>query len=84
MKGGEKWAGAPHYLLHGCGHSRGTELLLCHPAGWGRGRLQGDTPIQGKGVDHVCLVDVREDMDNLRGDGKTHGKGSWQVAGDEP
>lgn len=26
---------SPRYLLHGSGHSRGTEFLLCHPAGWG-------------------------------------------------
>lgn len=55
----------PLYLLHGCGHSRGMELILCHPAGRGRGRVQGHVPIQGQGVDHIRLVDVGEDVDDL-------------------
>lgn len=61
----------PKHLLHGRGHCRGTELLLCDPAGRGRGKVQGHVPVQGQGVHHIGLVDVREDMDNLQGEGET-------------
>lgn len=72
----------PPYLLHGRGHGRGMELILCHPAGRGQSRVQGHIPIQVQGVDHVRLVDVGEDVDNLWGDAKTHETGSWQAMED--